>query len=232
MPPVTLDSTVQRAYQRMAADLRRVFGARFVALVAGPAGASAVAFADAIHAGDLDALAPLADRWAHDRLSAPLLVTPAEFRRSLDVFAAEYQALIDHHVVIDGTDPFEAATVNLDDLRRACEGQARGHLIHLRQGWIEHGGHAGGVTHVIEHSAAPLRQILSNLSRLDGEAAKDDAALASFAARRIGMPEDLISAVLSLDATPHRARTLAPRLPEYLAACEQLWSFSDAWRAR
>jgi hypothetical protein len=224
----------------MAADLRRVFGARFVALVVGGSGAPA-AFATEIRADDLDAIAPLTETWVREGAGVPLLMTPAEFHRTLDVFPAEYQSLIDRHVVVDGRDPFEGAAVAVEDLRRACEAQARGHLIHLRQGWISSDDHhgVGGAAHdvggadgLMAQSAAPLRALLQNLARLDEESPDNDKALAAFAERRTGMPADLVTAVFEAEDGHLAARAAAARLPEYLRACEQLWNFVDTWRAR
>jgi hypothetical protein len=227
----TLDAAVTRAYERMAADFARVFGDRFRALVASPNGAAA-AFVTSLAADDLDALGPLADAWQRDGVDLPLVMTADEFRRSLDAFPIEYQSLLDHHIVIAGTPPFDGVRIQPDDLRRACEAQARGHLIHLRQGWIEHAAHHGGLSELIVHSAGPLRTVLRNLARLHDEPAMDDAALAAWAARTTGMPEGLVRDVLALTQPGHAASALVPRLPEYLAASERLWKFADDWRAR
>jgi len=236
MSSPVFDARVTRAFERMAADLRRVFGDRFVALVASSPTAAA-AFTHAIRSEDLDALGAIAENWHRDGLATPLVMTADEFQRSLDTFPAEYQALIDHHVVIDGESPLQGATVAPDDLRRACEAQARGHLIHLRQGWIEGSSHANGLAHLIEESAMPLRRLLANLARLQGESADGDATLAAFAQRRVGLPEPLVSDILALDhAAPATrlaaSRALVPRMGEYLDASARLWSFIDAWRAQ
>ena len=228
---LALDATAQRAYARCAADLRRIFGDRFVALVAGGPDASA-AFASSITSSDLDAMSSLAESWHHDGLATPLVMTPSEFHRSLDTFPAEYQALIDHHVVIDGVSPLTGAAVHDADLRRACEAQARGHLIHLRQGWINAGAHRHGLADLIAQSAGPLRQLLTNLARLHDARPADDTALAAFAAQHTGMPEALVARILALEGAPHHKRALVSEMPAYLNACEQLWGFIDAWRAR
>jgi hypothetical protein len=231
MPVLVLDAAVLRSYRRMAADFRRVFGDRFVSLVAaGPA--AAAAFVQQIQPADLDALGPLAETWHQEGVATPLIVTTDEFRRSIDTFPAEYQALLDRHVVIEGTSPLEDIRINPDDLRRACEAQARGHLIHLRQGWVDESAHDHGLAHLIERSAAPLRQVLSNLSRLQGETPTGDAALAVFADKHVGMPESLVAAVLALTDAPHGSRVLVPRLAEYVTASERLWAFIDSWRSR
>lgn len=226
-----LDARTRRAYERIAEDFRRVFGGRFVALVVSPSGAAA-AFVATVSSDDLDALGALAEIWRREVPGSPLVMTPDEFHRSLDTFPAEYQSLIDRHVVIAGHPPFEDVRINPDDLRRECEAQARGHLIHLRQGWIEAGSHAGELAELIERSAGPLRSVLTNLARLQGERPEDASALASFASGTVGMPEALMLDVLSLHESPHRASALVPRLPEYLAACERLWTFIDRWREK
>ncbi|HUL73075.1 MAG TPA: hypothetical protein VLT86_08235 [Vicinamibacterales bacterium] len=229
MTPLELSGSSRRAFARLAADLTRIFGDRLVALVAyGPG--SSVAFVRTLAADDLDACATLADAWRRDGLAAPLLMTPDEFRRSLDTFPLEYSAILDSHVVIAGHDPFAGVEIKREDLRRACEVQARGLLIHLRQGWLEAGGHAHRVEELVEHSAAPLRRLLTHVAALEGERAHDTAGLAAFAARRLALPADLVAAVLALETAPERRREVVRRLSEYLAAAERLWSFVDAWR--
>ena len=215
----------------MAEDLRRIFDNRFVALVTSEHQTTA-AFLTSIGADDLDAVGSLVETWAREHLSTPLLVTVDEFRRSLDTFPSEYQSLLDHHVVIDGVPPFDGVSINPDDLRRACEVQARGHLIHLRQGWIDAHGSERRLEALLVRSAAPLRLVLSNLAQLQGEDHADDAALAGFASRAAGMSADLVRAVLALDAAAPPPRGLVPRLPDYLADAERLWAFVDGWRPR
>lgn len=226
-----LTDSVRHSYVKMVADLTRVFGDRFVAFVVSPTGASA-GFVSSLTADDLDALGTLADAWRRDFLQAPLVMTPDEFKRSLDAFPLEYQSLLDHHEVLAGTPPFDGVVIHADDLRRACEAQARGHLIHLRQGWIEQASHHGGLAELIADSSEPLRTVLRNLARLNGDEVDDDAALAAWAGRVAGLPDGLVRDVLALTDAAHRRDALVPRMREYLAACERLWAYTDAWRAR
>jgi hypothetical protein len=225
---LTLTSTARRAFDRLAADLARVLDRRLVALVAtGPA--SSVAFLSVIHAGDLDALGALTETWHRDGLETPLLLTSDEFRRSLDAFPLEYQALIDRHQVIVGTPPFAGAAVEREHLRHACEATAKGHLLHVRQGWMESAGHDERLAELMAESAAPLRALLNNVAQLQGVGGGDgDNALAG--ARVAGLDVDLIAAVLALEAAPDRASRLTSRLPEYLAMATTLWTFVDEWR--
>jgi hypothetical protein len=224
-----LTATARRAFDRLAGDLARVFADRFVSVVAsGPA--TSVAFARAVHAGDLEAFGELVATWHREGLETPLLLTPDEFRRSLDAFPVEYQAVIDRHLVIAGTPPFAQALVPPDALRRACEIEAKSHLLHLRQGWIEARGHDADLAALIARSAAPLRALLANVARLSG-VAREAGDAARDGGRLAGLPDDLIDRVLALEAAPEHAPALVRRLPEYLAAAERLWTFVDTWRS-
>jgi hypothetical protein len=221
--------TAERAFARLASDAARVFQSRLKAVIATSSSASVI-FAESITNGDLDAIGALTETWHREDLDTPLLLTEAEFRRSLDTFPVEYQAIIDRHAVISGRPPFDGAIVPLDQLRRACEVQAKGHLIHLRQGWLEAGAHAGALEALLVRSAAPLRALLTNVGRLHGMTNADDGDRAAAAARLAGLPEDLVRDILALEEEPNRARRLIAELPRYLAASEMLWVFVDTWR--
>src|ERR1017187_5191725 len=134
-PALSLAPRARRHREQLAADLRKIFADRFGSLVA-DGGGRAIAFVATIDAADLDACGALVETWHRHGLESPLIMTADEFRRSLDTFPIEYQTIMDAHVVIDGHPPFDDTKISLPDLRRACEVQARGFLIHLRQGWM------------------------------------------------------------------------------------------------
>jgi hypothetical protein len=225
-----LTPAARQAMVRLAGDLTRVFGDRFVGLVAhGPT--RAAAFASAIHADDLEALSAISGRWEQDGLETPLLITPEEFRRSLDAFPVEYQAMLDRHELIAGVSPFTGVRPSEADLRRACEVQAKSFLIHLRQGWIQASDHGHEQEHMVAESAAPLRALIGNISRLQGNAYCTDPEIAAFAGTIPGVSADFVAAVLALDARPERAAQVARRMNEYLAVAEHLWAYVDRWSA-
>ncbi len=225
-----LSAAARQAMSRLAADLTRVFGDRFVGLVAyGPT--RTAAFARSIHADDLDSLTPLVDRWQRDGLDTPLLMTPLEFERSLDAFPLEYQAMLDRHEVIVGESPFTRARPSDADLRRACEVQAKAFLIHLRQGWIQAAGHAHEQEQLLAESAAPLRALLASVAQLQQARHSTDADIGAFAAQATGVSAELVAGILALEQHPDAARRLTPRLGEYLGVAERLWAHVDGWRA-
>src|SRR5947209_9568481 len=51
---------------------------------------------------------------------------------------------------------------------RACEVQARGHLLHLREGYLETRGRNDALAVLIVRSAPAFAALVSNLARLDG----------------------------------------------------------------
>jgi hypothetical protein len=225
-----LSTAARQAMGRLAADLIRVFGDRFVALVAtGPI--RSAAFASAIRAEDLEALSVLTQRWQMDGLDTPLLITPQEFARSLDAFPVEYQAMLDRHELIAGVSPFAGIHPAEADLRRACEVQAKSFLIHLRQGWVQASDHAHEQAHLVAESAAPLRALISNVARLHGAPHDTDREVVAFAATIPGVSPEFVASVLALDEKPHHAKELTPRMNEYLVLAEQLWAYVDGWRS-
>jgi hypothetical protein len=231
VPVLELTSSSRRAFERLAADLQRVFGTRFVALVAYGTD-TGLAFSDAIRADDLDALGTLVSAWHREGLATPLVMTPDEFRRSLDAFPIEFQAILDRHVVIAGQPPFAGVTVQPEDLRQACEIQARSFLIHVRQGWLQCAGHHADVEQLMVRSGPPFRALLSNVARLQGVTSATDEQLADVIHQGIGLPADLVRSLLETERLPEQAHRLVARMPELLAAAETLWNFVDAWRAK
>ena len=226
---VTIPAPARRSFERLAGDVARIFKSRLVAVIATSTSASVV-FATSVTSGDLDAIGALVETWHREGLDTPLLLTVAEFRRSLDTFPVEYQTIVDRHVVIAGQPPFASVVVPLDQLRRACEVQAKGHLIHLRQGWLEAAGHDEALAALLVRSATPLRALLANVARLHGIAETGDVNRAVAGAKLAGLPESLIRDVLALDEAPNRGHRLLEHLPVYLSASEALWAFVDGWQ--
>jgi len=226
-----LSPTAQSRFRRLAADLRRVFGPRFVSLVAYGPHRSAV-FAETVEPGDLDAMGALVDTWHRDHLATPLVMTVDELSRSLDAFPLEFQAMLDRHEVIDGTDPLTAIRIDAADLRRACEVQAKSHLVHLRQGWLEAHGHPQELAHLAARSAGPFRALLIQVARLSGETAETTDELAAFAERTMHLPAPLGRDVLAADEGADASARVATRLAEYLTAAERLWTHVDGWSPR
>jgi hypothetical protein len=149
--------------ETLAAKLRDVFGERLQMVAAFGHESQLCAVTASITMADLTACAS-----AFGGRTPPLLMTVDELSRALDAFPLEFSEIIATRQLIAGTDLLEALKVPLDDLRRACEVQARGHLLHLRQGFVEAGANQKSLAQLIASSHAPFRALLMNVARLDG----------------------------------------------------------------
>ena len=130
-----------------------------------------------------------------------------------------------------GDDPFVTLRVAEADLRRGCELQAKSHLIHLREGFLETAGEPRSVTRLIAMSAAGFRRLLTNLVGLVsanlGAGSHDD--LAAAAERQLGISSELVREVLASAGASTIADPTA-LLARYIAAVERLWEFVDTWK--
>jgi hypothetical protein len=224
----------RRAAEALAADVRAVFADRLEGVIvygrhAGDGHATA-AHDDPVHTlvlvrgldmDDLDACARRRSAWQRSGLATPLLVDRHEFARSLDVFPLEFGAIVTRHEVVSGVDPFDGVDVKLDDLRRACEVQARAHLLHLREGYLEAGGDPAAIARLVAASAPPLRALLASAARLPA-ASSDEAAAGTTRAR-------VFDDVLATDGAGMPTTDPARLFPEYLAAMESLVRYVDRW---
>ena len=199
-----------------------------------PAPVRTMAVVDALSASDLRACAALTASW-HDRgLATPLMVAAHEFERSLDAFPLEFGAIIADHHVVAGPNPFETLTVDPADIRRACEVQARSHLLHLREGYLETRGRADALSLLIVESAPAFTALILSLARLARPGTDEDAAAAARQAERtLGAAPGAIGTIVGLVGVHEIASAQAePLFPPYLDAVERLVQYVDGWSAR
>jgi len=245
------------AVQTLEKELRGIFGARLQSLVAygerarattltaqdanGPghghghgdddAAVRTIAMVETLTGDDLRACAGRVAAWHDAGLATPLVLAAHEFARSLDAFPLEFGAIIADHILVAGRNPFDGMTVDAADLRRAAEVQARSHLLHLREGYLETRGRADAVAVLIEQSAPAFAALLSSLARLDRQPSYDAAAVARHAERLLGVPGGAVAEVVALAGAREISAQDADRLfPAYLDAVEKLVSYVDKWR--
>jgi hypothetical protein len=211
-------------------DLVRVFGSRLLSLVA-YGDRRHMAIVSSLTAADLAALMPFVSRWRAAGGGVPLLLTRVELERSLDAFPIEYGGILAKHELVHGTDPFAGLAIPRDDLRRACERQAKSHLIHLREGLLETGGNPSAVSDLVASSAPAFRALLKAVLRLTNDAGLDDLndeTLARVAESALQLPATSVRDVLGADrGRPVDAQAL---IPQYLNLTERLWTLVDTWR--
>jgi hypothetical protein len=84
----------------------------------------------------LNAVAALARSMSRQKVSPPLLVTPAYIERSRDVFGVEFLDFQLTHETILGDDPFTSLHIEKEDVRLQCERELKATLVRMRQGYI------------------------------------------------------------------------------------------------
>ena len=221
------------AVQTLDRALREIFGARFQSLVRyGPTHAPihTLATVDTLSGDDLRACAARIEAWHDAGLATPLLVAAQEFERALDVFPLEFGAIIADHVVVSGGSPFASMTVDAADIRRACEVQARSHLLHLREGFVETRNRGDALADLVVRSAPAFAALLTSVARLEGRASNDAAAAARHAERVLGLAGSILSEIVErVDGHEISSKEAERLFPAYLEAVEKLVSYVDGW---
>ena len=191
-----------------------------------------MAVVDAITPDDLRACAGRAARWHAKRTATPLIFATRELERSLDVFPFELGGILANHVVLYGPDPFDGLRVDPADLRRGCEIQARSHLLHLREGFIETEGNGDALAMLVVQSAPPFAALLTNVARLQGLSSDDPEAAGRHVERLLSLTSGTMTDVVKLAEATEISSAEANRIfRAYLEAVERLVTFVDQWKS-
>jgi hypothetical protein len=241
-PSDGLASDQRAALDAMVVDLRAIFGSRLLSLVAygftrGHTDREllrTLGLVEQLTFEDLSRAAPLSSTWQRRGLAVPLLLSRHEFDRTLDVFPLEYGNIIADHVVVAGLPPFADTQIDDADRRRGCEQQAKSHLIHLREGFLETQNDPRGIARLISSSADSFHRLLVNIARLEGSdwrtVASDSGMLAAAIEDRLGVPAPLTLEVFSSRTGISTVADPSGLLARYIAASERIWRYVDGWR--
>ena len=189
----------------VAAQLKEIFGDRLRMVAEFGDNAGTCAIVQSLSVEDLGRCAAHAAKWTKAGLDMPLFFVEGELRRALDAFPLELSEIIATRRVVAGPDLFADVLVPKQDLRRACEVQARGHVVHLREGYIEAAGDAKAIATLVSAAIPPFRALVKNVARLEGIA-----------------PKALVTQ-LNLD-------NFEKGFPDALRAAERIVDYVDTWK--
>ena len=207
------------ALNRLEGELRDIFGSRLRSLVSyGERTRAAHASADSDGGRR-------ADRSSDARLLRVLAIvdslTPDDLRACAGRVAGWHDAGVATPLLLAA------------DVRRAVEVQARSHLLHLREGYIETRGRADALAALIVRSAPAFAALVTSVSRLEGHEASDPVAAAQHAEALLGVDSNILTKLAGLVGARQIASADADRLfPFYLDAAQRLVLFVDNWSAR
>jgi hypothetical protein len=234
----------QKGIDVLARDLDGIFGPRLHSLLAYPGHQAdgslhSCAVVDGLGFRDLVACLPLTESWHQRGIAVPLMLAAGELERTVDIFPLEYSAILADYLVVRGRDPLQGISIPVEEVRRATEGQAKSHLIHLREAFMESHGETTRIARLIASSAAPLRALLTNIARLPdpahgpvAAANPPDEALAQTAEARMGISATLIREILASSAGGHSTITdPSALLARYIDAARKIWEYVDGWRS-
>src|ERR1044071_6253213 len=237
---ITMAHTWKPAADALTRDLGGIFRDRLLSLVVygaqvdgnATAPLQSLALVSSLTTEDLAACAHLASEWTRGGIGTPLILPDAEFRAPPDVSPLEYGEIVRAHTLVHGANPFTGVAISQGDLRLACEAQAKSHLLHLRQGYMQTGGRLPAVARLVAQSAPAFAALLRNVGRLTGVQTSDRMEATRQGARTAGLSTTTVDAILALEIPSALPASDPARLfPDYLAAVERLAAVVDQWRA-
>jgi hypothetical protein len=239
---------ISDAVQTLERGLREIFGGRLQSLAVygqraaqadqgahaghghGGPPARTLAIVETLTPDDLRACAGRVEAWHGAGLATPLIFAAHEFEQSLDAFPLEFGAILADHTVAAGANPFAGLAVAPADVRRACEVQARSHLLHLREGFLETRGRGDALSVLIVRSAPAFAALVSSIARLDGHATDDAASAARHVERILGTGSSAVAEVVKLVGAHDITSAEGERLfAPYLDAVTRLVKHVDGW---
>jgi hypothetical protein len=158
-------------------------------------------------------------------LAAPLVMTPAAIRASLDSFPLELLEIQQQHVTLVGDDLFAELEFQPRDVRLQCERELRAFTLAMRQALLASGGDERVLDDLQQHAGHGLLRVLRGLLWMRGQCSLVPLAeMASSVEAIIGGPLPGVRA--ALERTDHRGWQQFERL---YAEVEALGNASDAW---
>lgn len=179
MAEVLLDPKRKKALDEFVAAMKGLYGDRLTALYLVGEGATEpgslgtrhlklVAVMTELGMAGLERYAGIHAVWHNRGIAAPLMLTWEMMLSSTDVFPMEFLEMKEANVLLHGKDVLAGLDVGTGNLRRECEEQVKGKLLHFQQSYMEAGGDEALVTSLIAASIEPFTDVMRNLLRLMG----------------------------------------------------------------
>ena len=105
-------------------------------------------------------------QWAREKFVAPLFLTHKDLQQSSDVFPLEFLGIKEHHVLLEGRDPFPELHVNTTNLFLQCRQEVHANLLRVRQNYVEGWGKIEAIQTLLPLSLTSLLPCLRGVYRL------------------------------------------------------------------
>jgi hypothetical protein len=176
--------------------------------------------------------------WEEAGNPAPLTLTEAEWRSSVDVFAIEHADIRERHKVLfadTGFDLFRGVGVALGDIRQQLEYEALGTLLRLRGRILSSGNDNASRERLLAASVSQVLVLFRALLRLAGEtpSADSEALCRAAAARAAFDPEPFVAVIAHRRGTSRLDRAkVGEVLLGYHTGLERVVAYLDALPVR
>jgi hypothetical protein len=128
-----------------------------------------------------------AREWVEGGNPPPLIFSEREWRGSADVFPIEYSDIADAHLVLHGSDPFQAVEVGWEHLRLMCEHEMKAKKLALREHYLLAADEPERLGALLLHSVGTFVAVFRAALRLSGaDAPREHAAVVDAVAERAG----------------------------------------------
>lgn len=114
-------------------------------------------------------LGSIGKKYKKAKIAAPLIMTPAALRDSLDVFPVEILTFKTIHKTVYGGDILKDLRVDLPHLRLQCEREMKTRLVSLRQGYISSLGDRDLLTGVLSRAITGTIPVFRGITHLLGK---------------------------------------------------------------
>ncbi len=185
-----------------------------------------------IDAGALAAASAMARAWRDAGNPPPMTMTVDEWHRSADVFPMEYADILERHLLLHGTAPFDGIVVSRDHLRLQLEQQVMGKLLQLRQGALLAGTDGKRQLELITASLSTIMVLFRAVLRLKGgQPPGDNAEMAERAATLAGFDSAPFIRAVRHQRSEQKidAGDAGAVLAQYLSGVERLDAYLDTF---
>ncbi len=114
-------------------------------------------------------LQKLARRWRGERVILPFFLRQDMVAEALDAYPLEFLTMQLGHRLLHGEDPLRDLVIDREDVRRQCERELRGKLLHLSAGAIDCGGKRGKMADLMRATLPAMTAIFQGLLFVAGK---------------------------------------------------------------
>ena len=101
---------------------------------------------------ELAQVLPFMKKWLKKGIAPPLFLTQGYIESALDTYPVEFLNMKSAYSVVHGLDVLEPLSLDREDIRRQCERELRGKLLHLWQSFLMSGGKAKLLPDLVSNS--------------------------------------------------------------------------------